>query len=254
MIISHKYKYLYVEIPHTGSTAISTELRQNYEGVPILRKHANYREFLQNATAEEKQYFVFAGIRNPLDEAVSLYYKYKTNHDNRYTRPRNTPVKRGKANVTNGNVRLFNFVNDTGADFPAFFKKAYKLPYNNVSSISHQYCDFIIRFEHLAADFAEVLRLIGIEPVRQLPHVNKTDAKRSNFISYYTPEIVDQAVKVFGPFMKKWGYEFPPEWDVPSTSWLGQLEFYSVDMVRNFYWKHVRWSPRFYGYLIRRLI
>ncbi len=32
MIIRHRYKYVFVELPHTGSTAISEELRELYDG------------------------------------------------------------------------------------------------------------------------------------------------------------------------------------------------------------------------------
>jgi hypothetical protein len=74
MVISHTYKYLFVELPHTASTAIHQELCENYEGIPIIRKHAPYHEFIRIATAEEKVYFVLSGIRNPLDEAVSIYF------------------------------------------------------------------------------------------------------------------------------------------------------------------------------------
>jgi hypothetical protein len=88
MIISHIHKYLFVELPRTGSTAISRELLQNYQGVKILRKHATYFDFLKRKARREK-YFVFSGIRNPLDDAVSATSS-KTDHRNQYT----DPVKR----------------------------------------------------------------------------------------------------------------------------------------------------------------
>ncbi len=251
MIISHRYKYLFIEIPRTSSTAISQELRRNYEGVPILRKHSDYLEFLKIATPEERNYFVFSGIRNPLDDAVSLYFKYKTNHKMKYTNSNRLAEKGGS--VTHANIAKFNFVQNTDADFPAFFKRAYKLPYNNISSLSHQFCDFIIRFENLQKDFATALRLIGIEPKGPLPQVNKTGGRDNHFLSYYTPEIIAHAKWVFGPFMKKWGYEFPPEWGSTHVSPLNQLEFQAVDAVRTFCWKHVRWNPNFYGWLFRQI-
>ena len=45
MIISEKNKYLFLELPRTGSTAISKELRDHYDGKRILRKHSLYHEF-----------------------------------------------------------------------------------------------------------------------------------------------------------------------------------------------------------------
>jgi hypothetical protein len=71
MIISHKHKFLFVELPLTASTAISRELRANYGGEKILFKHATYQDFLRVANTHEREYFVFSGLRNPLDKAVS---------------------------------------------------------------------------------------------------------------------------------------------------------------------------------------
>src|SRR5262245_27774439 len=80
MVISHKHRYLFVEIPNTGSTAISAELRRHYDGEPVLHKHATYGEFLRLASRDQRTYFVFGTVRNPLDLAVTEYFKLKTNH------------------------------------------------------------------------------------------------------------------------------------------------------------------------------
>ncbi|NJN96772.1 MAG: hypothetical protein HC875_23010 [Anaerolineales bacterium] len=88
MIISHTHRYVFVQLPHAGSTAIGTELVENYEGVTILHKHAHYLEFLRIASADEKKYFVFSSIRNPLDEAVSIYTHFKTNPYQIFTNPK----------------------------------------------------------------------------------------------------------------------------------------------------------------------
>ncbi len=44
MIISHKYKYLFIELPRTGTTAISKELRERYAGELIYEKHTKYEK------------------------------------------------------------------------------------------------------------------------------------------------------------------------------------------------------------------
>ena len=59
MIVSDKYKYLFIQHPTTASTSIALELCLKYDGKPILWKHANYRDFLTIATEEQKKYFVF---------------------------------------------------------------------------------------------------------------------------------------------------------------------------------------------------
>jgi hypothetical protein len=239
MIISHKYKYLFVELPRTGSTAISEELCDIYDGQSILQKHATYFDFLKTAGPEEKEYFVFSCIRHPLDDAVSHYFKYKTDHKGNFTDPKRQ-IKRQRGLVGKLNQRIFNFLQSTEADFPTFFMKYYRLPYNNWASLSHKEFDFIIRFENLVDDFAKALHLIGIEPVRPLPVINRTGKREKTYLSYYTPETIGRAKRVFSPFMKQWGYEFPPEWGETSISWWNQLEFDFFNLFRNMYWRYLR--------------
>lgn len=237
MIISHKHKYLFVELPRTGSTAISKELRECYDGARILRKHATYLEFLKVASPEEKKYFAFSCIRNPLDDLVSQYFKYRTNHKQRYT----DPVKlqrRGKL-VRTIDLLRFKSIQRTDMDFATYFKRFHKIPYSNWSILSHKQFDFVIRFENLEKDFATVLELLGVEQKRPLPLVNRTGEKAS-FLSYYTLEIYEQARKVCGPFMKVWGYDFPAEWGDNSVPLLSQVEFHLFNLFGILYWKHLR--------------
>ncbi len=230
MVISHRHRYLFIELPHTASTAISRELVALYDGETILRKHAYYHEFLRVAGEEEKGYFVFSGIRNPLDEAVSIYLKYKNNHRGNYTDPRK--LKKQGGHVTEADLERFRFIHERQADFPLYLRRFYRLPYDNWSSLAHHRFDFVIRFERLQEDFAEVLERLGIEQQRPIPLANPTTGKR-DFGSYYTPEIRRHAVWVFGPFMRKWGYEFPPEWDTANVPWSSVVLFRLLSIYRN---------------------
>jgi len=245
MIISHKHKYLFVELPMTGSTAISKELRENYEGISILHKHSTYYDFLKLATEAEKRYFVLAGIRHPLDQVVSHYFKFKTDHRSQFTNEKN--LGKHSQNLSHklafdySHLRRFKFIQENEADFTAFFLKFYKIPYNNWSSMAHDRFDFIIRFESLADDFAKVIELMGLELKRPLPSENKTAKKKKDFFSYYdTPEAIERAKRVFGPYMQKWGYEFPAAWGDHQVSWWDQIEFEFYNIFRNVYWKYLR--------------
>jgi Sulfotransferase family len=238
MIISHINKYLFVELPLTGSTAIRKELCQSYDGMPILCKHATYEDFRKTASSEEKGYFVFSCIRNPLDTVVSSYFKYRTNHKGRFTDPRRLARNNGVAGYFDN--KIFDFLRNPGSDFTTFFLKFYKIPYNNWASLSHQKFNFIIRFENLQDDFARALTLIGIKPKRLLPLLNKTSMKDRDFLSYYTPRTIRRAKRVFGPFMHQWGYKFPPAWGSNSVPWWNRLEFEFFNLFRHFYWRHLR--------------
>jgi len=237
MIISHQHRYLFVELPHTASTAISKELCLHYGGEPILKKHTPYHKFLKIASPEEKKYFVFSGIRNPLDIAVTGFLKYKNNHNNFYTDPKNW--KRNGGFVSDSALEAFRFVQRTHADFPTYFMKYYRWPYDSWSSLDHHHFDFIIRFERLQEDFAILLRRLRIEQVRPLPVVNPTSNKKANFWSYYTPDTWTRAKKVFGPYMAKWGYTFPPEWGDCHITPFTRLQFVVLGIVRRIRWRYV---------------
>jgi Sulfotransferase family len=232
MVISHKYKYLFIEVYRTGSTTISSELCDLYEGEKILSKHSRYHEFLATASEEERKYFVFSGIRNPMDMVVSGYLKMKNDHKGRYTNPKEW--RRNGGTISDRNLKLYQKVKDL--TFEEYFTRYFKLPYDNWTNVAHNKFDFIIRFENIQEDFSELLRRLNIEQKRELPHKNKTEQKE-NFTSYYTEEIKDRAIFIFGPFLKKWGYEFPKEWQGKNVSPLSFTLFNLFGALKKNYWK-----------------
>ena len=237
MVISDKYKYVFVELPLTGSTAISNELCEMYDGKKILRKHSKYQEFLQVASKEQKKYFVFSGIRNPMDLVVSEFLKKKNNHKQRYTTP--SEWRRNGGTLSDKELQLYKEIAEKNMNFQGYFKKYFTLPYDNWSSVAHKNFDFIIRFENLTSDFNNVLKKLKIEPVRQLPQINRTSAKE-DYIKYYTSEIRKKAVFVFQPFMKKWNYSFPADWNVKRSS-INSLALYKLlGVAKKVYWKNTK--------------
>lgn len=235
MVISKKYKYVFVELPFTASTAISTELCENYDGIKILHKHSRYNEFLSSASNEEKEYYVFSTIRHPMDAMVSVFFKLKYNHKGKFTNPKEWKINGG--NVFNKDLKKFRFIQKHDLDFSAYFKKYFFYPYDNWSRLDHKNFNYVIRFEHLQEDFSKVLQNIGVEQIRPLPQINKTRNKEKNYIDYFTPEIRQRAINVFGPFMKKWDYAFTNDWSNIKISPLWEMEFNILGFVRSIYWK-----------------
>ncbi|MBK7896493.1 MAG: sulfotransferase family 2 domain-containing protein [Anaerolineaceae bacterium] len=247
MIISHKHRYIFIEMPHTASTGISRELCQHYDGEPILHKHAHYYEFLKLASPVEKTYFSFAGIRNPLDIAVTLFFKYKTNHQNFYTDQKYLQINGG--HVSSQELREFHFITDNNASFSDYLLKFYRLPYDSWGSPRPHQFDFIIRYEYLQKDFAHLLHLLNIKQNRPLPTVNKTDQKPENFWSYYSPETYQQVQFVFGAYMKIWNYKTPISWGDFQITQLNYLTFKLLEMLR----KNLVWGSNIYANLFRKL-
>jgi hypothetical protein len=215
MIIGRQHRYLFVEVPNTASTAIATELVTHYGGERFLHKHATYGEFLKTKEGRDGGYFVFSTVRNPLDAALTVYFKMKSNHKGRFTsaRMRNTP------SVTNRHVEQFEFT-QTGADYPAYFRKFRTSVYNNYYLLQHERFDYVMRFERLQEEFAEV---------QPIPHVNRTGGKSRDFWEYYTEDVRDQAMRLYWPYMRRWGYAFPEQWGPPPEDWGAELKFRSTE-------------------------
>lgn len=239
MIVSHKYKFVFIEYPQTGCSAVATELIANYGGERILFKHAQYHEFLKQASSEEKKYFAFSTIRNPMDIVVSKYFKYKNNHKNYIDKP----IVHGKVRklVMPGYERARrDYILKNNASFEQFFLKYFNQPYSGWSILAHKNLDFLIRFENLSEDFEQVIAKMGIELVRPLPLFNKTEGKSKPFFEYYESESAkERAFKVFGPYMCDWGYEFPQSWNFTACS--APRGWYAfVNVFRKIYWRFLR--------------
>ncbi len=226
MIINHTLKYLFVEPPFTGSTAIATELQEHYGGESIVWKHAKYTEFRAEYGKKADDYFVFASNRDPLDQAVSEFVKLKNNHKDNFTTPHK--FVRNGGYITEEALQEFHWVQEHDAEFHEYFARYKNKLFNNWYLLGHERFARVIEFTNLADDFDAVLRLIGIEPVRKLPKVNPTKGKKS-FTDYYPPETWEQAFRCYGPFMRKWKFAFPSEWGTPRVPMAARARFHAID-------------------------
>jgi len=242
MIISHKHKYLFVELPRTGTTAIANELVEKYDGERILHKHAHYDDFLAQASEEEKGYFTFSCIRNPLDRALTRYYKLKSSYQNpSWQIPK---FKRENRKVSLQSYYLlhqYKYIQRKNPSFSQYILRYYFFPYDDWSQKQHKQFDYIIRFENLNEDFQEALRQIGIAPVRSLPHVNKSPGKSESWDELISsPRAIKRIKHVFGPYLLKWGYSLPPEWGEIKISFLTKLELAVLNFFRRLYWRFLK--------------
>tara|TARA_B100000073_G_scaffold297428_1_gene262511 strand:+ start:476 stop:1249 length:774 start_codon:yes stop_codon:yes gene_type:complete len=232
MIISHTYKYLFIGLPFSASSAITKELNEKYEGKPILRKHSLYHEFLSIASPTEKKYLVFAVLRNPMEIAVSVYEKMRTNAKGNYCNKK--LYKENGGHISKKQRDQFNFIKTNKASFQQFFLKYYTKPLTNLSDLTIKHCDYIIRYENLQEDFLKVLKRCGINEARNLPKFNTTKDKKKDILFYYNEEIRARAKYVFGPFFDKYNYNFPENWGPNKPSIITKLYFNSQIYLKEF--------------------
>ena len=241
MVISERYKYLFIQVPQTACSAIAKELVENYQGALILRKHSNYWDFNRIATEEQKQYFIFCGVRNPLDSVVSTYVKHKTNHKGGYTDPKRLKAYGGW--VTKRELEMFKFIRNKTHSFEEFLKRFYRQAYTNNADINRPYCDFVIRYENLNDDFSLLIKKIGLEQRRLLPTLNTTEGKQS-YLKYFANESTQRyAVRIFGPFMRQWNYEFPANWPLINSGYIALKKYNILTKLRTLYFKWYKRLP-----------
>ena len=191
MIISHKYKFLFIGLPFSASSAISKELHLQYKGEPYLGKHSLYHEFEKVATKKEKEYFVFAVLRNPMEIAVTVYEKMRVNAKGNFTNYE--LYKENGGHITKKHREKFNFICNNNASFQEYFLKFHTKPYDNLSSITLDNCDFVIRYENIAEDYVIALKKVGLKNPRRLPVANKTEPESSVNLPFV---ILEEAIYV----------------------------------------------------------
>ena len=242
MIISHKYKYLFIGLPFSASSAISKELHLRYDGETYLRKHSVYYEFEKVATRQEKDYFVFAVLRHPMDIVITSYEKMKANAKGNFTNPKLFTENGG--HITKNQREKFKFIHEHKATFQQYFKRFFQHPYDNLASLTIENCDYVIRHENFADDYFTALKKAGILNPRPLPVANKTVGKKKKIFEYYTDEIKEEAVYVFGPFLEKYNYSFPESWGDVRASKKSRIQFTVFGILRKINQRYFKRLPK----------
>ena len=233
MIISHKYKYVFVGLPLAASTAISKELCEQYDGKPILAKHSIYQDFLKIATEEEKKYKVIACARNPLDISVSYYTKMINDSSGNFSNEK--LLRKNGGHLKMRDYKLSKYLRDNNSSYGHFLKKYYQFPFDNWLSITAPYCSFIIRFENLQEDFEKALNIVVF--LQSENYLCKIKPKQKvTFESFYNEENRELSLFIFGPYMLKHGMAFPEIWKEKKVSSYSLLLFKLFGFIRKIYW------------------
>jgi hypothetical protein len=228
MLLSLRYKFLFVHIAKTGGTSIRNALWRYKWTDPYripqflcsrlsaLTGHRIGAKFPRHAkliAAQEmlprevfEGLFKFAFVRNPWDLQVSSY------HHIRRERP-----------------RLITHVDSFDAFLRWKFDPARPPQYHADMSTELQsdylidlhgrgIADFVGRYEFLGEDFEEACRRIGIR-CPGLPHARKAHDRKRDYRSYYDDVTAQLVAEHYRPDIKRFGYRF----DDPLASNLGGL-------------------------------
>lgn len=227
MIINHDYKFVFVQIPHTGSTIIGDALVEKLGSKKILTKHSYLHELAITNPHVYRKYYIIGAVRNPLDERVSIFHKYKTNHLGLYTKQ--------NSNLTPGNYfvrRIAKKIIEGDYSFQDYVLKLLNRQYMSPIHLHFDRYDNVMRFESLQQDLDNVLDDIGVDRL-VLSKGNKTGDRQKDFSLYYQdPDVILKAMTIFGAEMNFLGYDFP--------DWFNEQEALKFSLTSKFT-RYVQW-------------
>lgn len=221
MIISHKYKFIFVHIPKTAGMSIKNSLINVLGDLDILTgpqldlKRTQQISYVlknqdinvsahtstSNATRQMldgKEYFKFAFVRNPWDRLVSLYFYLK--ETSVYNIPCDNPPSFNQWILSD----LDKFKDDMPLSVLLRHKKRPQLEWitNQKGNIS---VDFIGKFENIKNDFNTFLDKCNIPHV---PLLNENKTKHDHYTKYYTMESIKKVSNWYKKDISYFNYKF----------------------------------------------
>ncbi len=219
MLLSHRYRFLFVHIAKTGGTSVRAALDglrwrdpMYYLAWPCQRlshatghrlgtkfpRHARIvaaKEMLPAAYFDGL--FKFAFVRNPWDLQVSSYHHLKR--------------ERPHLVADRSFAEFLAYKLDPQRPYQYHIDTSLQLQSDYLVDLHGKVLvDFMGRYERLPADFREVCARIGIAP-RRLPHRRQATDRRSDYRGYYSDETAERVARHFARDVELLGYGFDPD-------------------------------------------
>jgi hypothetical protein len=225
MIISHTHKYIFIKSEKTAGTSVEAALSNYCSANDVVTPLGDYwfnrdekgewvhssmnpEGFFQHDPAVEikrkvssevwSEYFKFSITRNPWDRIVSLFS----------WEARNRPELKPQRTLLHTLGMPFDEFGAITARFREFVNSEWKTN-DRFYVLEGQCCvDFVIRYEHLADDLAEVCRTVGL-PAITLPRLKAGLRGSKHHYSEYYDEASKQLVGArHANDLRLFGYKF----------------------------------------------
>ncbi len=216
MLLSHKYRFLFVHIAKTGGTSVRAALQKYRWRDPYyipqfiaskmsgLVRHEVGIKFPRHSkivAAKEmlphdffEGLFKFAFVRNPWDLQVSSYHH----------------IRRERPHLMEGRDDFISFTRwklDPERPYQYHIDTSIELQSDYLIDLHGKVIvDFIGHYENLQEDFNEACRRIGIKPF-DLPHKRKAK-DRDDYRRYYDDETAELVAAHFRKDIELLGYSF----------------------------------------------
>lgn len=195
MILSHKYKFIFIHIPKTGGSSFTKILADN------LHRHCGGRgwqsKFHQSGLHSTSRqnikviklypgYFKLSFVRNPWDRFVSMCH---------------SRLEMGVPNQAKRSMEyILQYLDEHGAAGPFPLQQYSYLVVGKQLAL-----DYLARHENYESECASIAARVGLE-VAEVPKVLFTG--RVDYRSYYTDKTAELCAKVFSKDIGLLGYSF----------------------------------------------
>lgn len=234
MIVSHKYRFIFLRTEKTGGTSLTKALQSvlaDDDEQSIMKRPAwaryspihhgalkrNLPQWFglhRHATAKQVRnvlgprifdsYFKFAIERNPWDRQVSLYFhrEWKKNNQNK------------------------NFDRDLKSVF--YRNTEYtKLDNWSIYAIGNEIvADKILRYETLSAEISDLLKRLGVETDLEMPRMRSYSPDRPHYSTFYSDWTRDLVARWYASEIEAFSYRF--ETEAAPTDGLEQRSVYAA--------------------------
>lgn len=228
MLISHKYKFIFIHNPRTGGTSIRKMLYPCLSETDI--KGSDNNPYYFHSTALELQqeipsdiwnsYFKFVFVRNPWDKAVSQYYYFsQTGQMDRIITDFHAKFNKQFKDFNSWLIgccvdykQKQNCAQESKKssreDFDTWYKRTDLSWFQNINFTADRSAncivDFVGRYENINEDVRKILEKIGLKA--DLQHENK--ATHNVYRKYYNTETNNIVKVVCNKDIDVFGYRF----------------------------------------------
>lgn len=214
-LILDEKKLIYIPIPKVACTSIKLALFSEPENG--TRDYKQYMEIhslsgkssFYTLTKQQKKYYIFAFVRNPLDRLVSCYedkVRSETQHNGKYffnTNYNNVFIKRMYGDKFRKEMTFDEFVGLVSKIPDAFSDGHFKSQASMLYRRGIKNPDYIGKFENLANDWQVLRKQYDCGFIEE-----SNSTKHDNWKQYYTnPKTTELAIKRYMSDITKFGYK-----------------------------------------------
>jgi chondroitin 4-sulfotransferase 11 len=182
VLISHKYKFIFIHIQKTAGTSISSVLDPFCEDSYPSLKHWSAARIMEKFGSEIwENYFKFTFIRNPYERLLSWYNMIDKTRCNPNPNPFHEHIHKNTRSFSDFIAMKDGFLSRKGVP-PQRISQFQILSVDDRIAV-----DFVGRYENLVGDFNYVCAKLNIGE-KVLPHLNKYD--RDDWVDCYTDEMI----------------------------------------------------------------